>query len=348
MRLSYKKAGVDQAKKERWLEKIQKLIKTTYSKDTVTLDKGYAGCLSVKSFARKLGQPVLVACCDGVGTKLKIAQMLNRYDTVGIDLVAMNVNDLITTGATPLFFLDYIATGKISSHILTRIMKGIVKGCGEGLCVLLGGETAEMPKFYKQGEYELAGFAVGIVDKQKIITGKRIKPGDVIIGIHSNGLHSNGYSLVQKILFEVHSIKLDKLFGDLKISIGEELIKPTKIYVKVIKELLERFEPCVQIKGIAHITGGGMPGNIPRILPADCCAVVNRKNLPQMPIFKIIKKLGNVSEREMFSVFNMGIGMVVIVSQEICSDVLQSISNQRHNASIIGGIEKGNKRVIIK
>ncbi len=255
---------------------------------------------------------------DGVGTKLKIAFMLDRHDTVGIDLVAMCVNDVLVSGAEPLFFLDYLSTGKLAPQKAEAVVKGIAEGCRQAGCALIGGETAEMPSFYADGEYDLAGFAVGVVDRPKLIDGSAIRPGDVLIGLGSTGLHSNGYSLARRVLFEKGGLGLQSRVSGLDGLLGDVLLAPTRIYVKPVLTLVEEFA----IKGIAHITGGGLTENLPRVLPRNCRAVVDRGGWPIPAIFDVIQKMGSVEDEEMYRVFNMGVGLVLVVSAD-CVDKLQ-------------------------
>ena len=252
---------------------------------------------------------MLVSGTDGVGTKLKIAFMTDKHDTVGIDLVAMCVNDILTSGAEPLFFLDYFATGKLKPEKAAEVIKGIAEGCKQAGCSLIGGETAEMPGFYPEGEYDLAGFAVGVVDKDKIINGSDIKEGDVLIGLVSSGLHSNGYSLVRKLFFDIKKMDASAYIPELGTSIGEELLKPTKIYVKAFNSIKDK----IKVKGMAHITGGGISGNLPRIFPEGVSAVINERSWSPPPIFHIIKEMGSVPLDDMRMTFNMGIGYIIAI-----------------------------------
>ena len=281
-----------------------------------------------------MNKPVLVSSSDGVGTKLKVAFMANKHDTVGIDLVAMSVNDIVVGGAKPLFFLDYLAMGILDTDVALDIVKGITKGCKQAGCSLVGGETAEMPGLYKKGEYDLAGFCVGIVDQNNIIDGSSIIAGNKIIGIASSGLHSNGYSLVNKILLD--SLKPCRYLLECGRSLEDELLEPTKIYSKTILNLIKDF----QIKGAAHITGGGMVENIPRILPAGLKAVVYKKSWEVPPIFDIIRKEGNISMEEMFRVFNNGIGMVLVVADRDVDDIITRLKDLEEKAFVIGEIKK--------
>jgi phosphoribosylformylglycinamidine cyclo-ligase len=280
--------------------------------------------------------PVLVSSTDGVGTKLKIAQMMDKHDTVGIDLVAMSVNDVLVQGAEPLFFLDYIATGRIKQEKMVQIVEGISKGCLDAGCALIGGETAEMPGFYSDGVYDLAGFCVGVVDADKLIEGSEIRVGDRIIGIASSGLHSNGYSLARKVLIEESGLHLDRSLPGLEDSLGMELLKPTKIYVRSVLNLIKN----LTVKGIVHITGGGFTDNIPRILPFPCQAVVTRGSWEISPIFKIIQEMGRIEDEEMYRVFNMGIGMLIVVPERETPDILERLEKLGERAYLIGSINQ--------
>lgn len=314
----------------------------TYKKSGVDIDKANKFVEWIKSYYPKIGffsglyeidrNRYLVATTDGVGTKIKIAQLINKHSTIGIDLVAMNVNDIITCGATPLFFLDYIACGKVNLKLLKDIMKGIIKGCKIAQCELLGGETAELPGMYKPGEYDLAGFACGIVEKNKLITGQDIKKGDKIIGLYSSGIHSNGYSLVRKVFSE----------DELK-KYSSEILKPTKIYVPQLKNLLESFRPNKEVKAIVNITGGGFYDNIIRVLPEKTKAIITKSSWTPYKIFQLIEKKGNIPQQEMYRVFNMGIGMVIIVANHVTDKVLKFFNKE---AVLIGEITLSNKREV--
>jgi phosphoribosylformylglycinamidine cyclo-ligase len=290
---------------------------------------------------KKYREPVLVSGTDGVGTKLKIAFMADKHDTVGIDLVAMCVNDILTSGAEPLFFLDYFATGKLKPEKAADVVKGITSGCIEAGCSLIGGETAEMPGFYARGEYDLSGFAVGVVDRKKIIDGSRIKASDVLVGIASNGLHSNGYSLARKVFFDHMKMKTGKYIADLGRSLGEELLRPTSIYVKAFNALSKK----VDIKGMAHITGGGIPGNLPRIFPKGVRAVVDEDSWPKQPVFSLIEKFGNVPHADMRRTFNMGIGLIVVVEKGKADIAVKTLKKAGYHGYLIGEIEKGREGV---
>ena len=333
-KVSYKDAGVDIDRANLFIEKIKPIIGEASRKEVMGGIGGFGGLFRLDM--GKFKDPVLVSSTDGVGTKLKIAQMMDKHDTVGIDLVAMSVNDIIVLGAEPLFFLDYIATGKISVENSVKIVEGVTKGCIEAGCALLGGETAEMPDFYKNDDYDLAGFCVGIVDADKVIDGSKIGAGDRIIGLASNGTHSNGFSLVRKVLFEKKKLSVDDEVDGLDHSIGAELLRPTKIYVKAILNLMKDFN----IKGIMHITGGGFIDNIPRVLPDTCRAVITKGSWDILPIFNVIQKMGNIDEMEMFRVFNMGIGMMIVVADEEMKGVLERLEELGERAYTIGVIDR--------
>lgn len=333
--ITYKKAGVDIDEGDRFVRLISPVVKKTFRPEVLT-DIGSFGAL-FKLDTLRYKEPVLVSGTDGVGTKLKIAFMMDKHDTVGIDLVAMCVNDILTLGAEPLFFLDYFATGKLDADKAKDVVKGIADGCSEAGCSLIGGETAEMPGFYQGEEYDLAGFAVGVVEKSGIVTGERIEAGDAIIGIASSGLHSNGYSLARKIFFEVAHLAVDKYMPELKASLGETLLAPTKIYVNAVKALKEHAD----IRGMAHITGGGLSGNVPRIIRDGLTVVIKENSWPVPPVFNVMKTLGNVPAEDMRKTFNLGIGYVIVLPEEVSG---LSISNLKHygfDAYHIGFVEKG-------
>lgn len=300
---------------------------------------GFSGLFELRS--RKYRHPVLVSSTDGVGTKLKIAFMMNIHDTVGIDLVAMGVNDILTEGAEPLFFLDYFATGKLQPQIALKVIRGIADGCLLAGCTLIGGETAEMPAFYRDGEYDLAGFAVGVVERAKIPNPARIVSGDLLIGLPSSGLHSNGYSLVRKVLFEAKGLRVGDRLSELGRTLGEELLEPTRIYAKVIQALLRRHP----IKGIAHITGGGISGNLPRILPQGRRAWIKRLSWPVPPIFDLIQRFGRVAQSEMDRTFNNGLGIIMVVGKRDADGVGRSLKKMGEKYFLIGEIRKGERRV---
>ena len=326
--ITYKDSGVDIDRADRLVDYITRAGKKTYSSAVLA---GIGGFSAAFSIPKGYKNPVLVSCTDGVGTKLKIAFALGKHNTIGIDLVAMSVNDLITCGAKPLFFLDYFATGKLHSIQAREVLKGIIEGCKISNCALIGGETAEMPDFYPPGEYDLSGFAVGVVERSKIIDGRKINPGDAVIGLASSGLHSNGFSLVRKLILQKEWKKF-----------GKVLLKPTKIYTKVMSKLIGKRN----IKGIAHITGGGLLENIPRILPSGTGIIIKKGSWQVPPIFKLLQKRGNIPEREMYKTFNMGIGMVLIVPLSQASKILR-VANRYEKAYIIGRVVKGKQEVQI-
>ncbi len=313
---TYRDAGVDIDAGDEFVDRIKPLVRSTFRPEVLTDLGGYGGLFGLQ--AGKYKEPVLVSGTDGVGTKLKIAFMMDRHDSVGIDLVAMCVNDIVVSGAEPLFFLDYFATGELSVSKAQEVVAGIAEGCRQAGCALIGGETAEMPSFYPDGEYDLAGFAVGVVDRSKIIDGRHIAPGDVVLGLASSGLHSNGYSLARRVLFDHAKLTIASRLSELNRSIGEVLLTPTRIYAKQILALLEQFP----IKGIAHITGGGITENLPRVFPKGVRARITRKAWPVPPIFDVIGRLGQVDRDEMYRVFNMGIGLILVVPPDSVSGVL--------------------------
>ena len=332
--MKYKDAGVDIDKANLFVEKIKPIIKTASRREVVGGIGSFGGLFHLDT--QKFKDPILVSATDGVGTKLKVARMMDKHDTVGIDLVAMSANDVVVQGAEPLFFLDYIATGKIDLEKSVKIVEGVTKGCIEAGCALIGGETAEMPECYNDNEYDLAGFCVGIVNADKLIDGSEISVGDRIIGLASNGIHSNGFSLARKVLFERGKLTIDDKAPGLDNSIGTELLRPTKIYVKPILNLIKNFN----IKGAAHITGGGFIDNIPRVLPNPCQAIITRGSWDIPPIFNVIKDRGNINEMEMLKVFNMGIGMMIVVSDRDLKEVLERLGGLGQQAYAIGVIEK--------
>ncbi len=336
---SYKDAGVNIDLADHIVNKIKPLISKTSIPGVLGDIGGFGGLFSLVE--QKYKEPVLVSGTDGVGTKLKIAFALDKHDSVGIDLVAMCVNDIVASGAKPLFFLDYISIGKLSEKIALNLIKGISQGCKMAKCALLGGETAEMPGFYPEGEYDLAGFVVGIVEKSKIIDGKEIKEGDSIIGISSSGLHSNGFSLVRKVLLESNNYKISDEISSLGRSLGEELLSPTKIYLRPVLHLLGKYN----ILGIAHITGGGISENIPRVLPEGVSVKIDRESWPKLPIFSLIQKEGEISDSEMFRTFNMGIGMVLIVREDKAVQIIKELGQIDFPSYIIGKVVKGKQKV---
>ena len=333
-RITYKDAGVDIDAGNTFVKMIKPLVKATSRPEVIADIGGFGGLFSLNS--NKYKNPVLVSGTDGVGTKLKIAFLAGRHDTIGIDLVAMCVNDIIVQGAEPLFFLDYLATAKLDPEKGASIIKGVSEGCIQAGCALIGGETAEMPGFYSGDEYDMAGFAVGVVDRDKIIDGSSITVGNRLIGIASSGLHSNGYSLARKIIFDKMGLGVDDIVPGLDKTVADELLTPTRIYVRSILNLLRDFP----INGIAHITGGGLLENIPRILPNGCKALVHKNSWQPAPIFHILQQSGNIDENEMFRTFNCGIGMVLAVPEKEADEVLIRLSGLNENAFVIGEIAK--------
>lgn len=331
-KLTYKDAGVDTNEGEKAVLLMKDHVKKTFS-DNVLTGLGNFGSL-FRLDLEDIKQPVLVAGTDGVGTKLKIAFLMDKHDTVGQDCVAMCVNDVLCHGAKPLFFLDYIATGKVKAEKVADIVKGVADGCVLSECSLVGGETAEMPDFYDEDEYDMAGFAVGIVDKTKIIDGSKIKKDNVVIGIQSSGFHSNGYSLVRKVFFEKMNMDVADYVEELNMTLGEALLTPTKIYTKACNNVLQKHP----VNGIIHITGGGFYENIPRIIPSGLGAEINVGTWDVPPVFPYIKKCGNIDENEMFATFNMGIGMMMVVDESHVGGVIEALIDAGEKAFVIGKI----------
>ncbi|GJQ59976.1 MAG: phosphoribosylformylglycinamidine cyclo-ligase [Candidatus Scalindua sp. AMX11] len=344
---TYKDAGVDIETKSRFTRDIYGQMRKTFGPRVIENPGGFAGLFSLNCNSREYEQPVLIASTDGVGTKLKIAFMMDRHNTIGIDLVAMCVNDLLVLGGEPLFFLDYLASSSLVPEKLKEVVEGIATGCCESGCSLIGGETPELPGFYNPGEYDLAGFAVGVVEKKRIIKGDKILPGDVVIGLRSSGLHSNGFSLVRKVLFEKANLDIHSEIDQIRGNVGDELLVPTKIYVQPIMSLLRQYKMKRVVKGMAHITGGGLLGNIPRILPSGCSVQIHKGGWPAHRIFSVIQEMGEVAEHEMYRVFNMGIGFVLIVSKSFSSSVLKNLQKMKEEAFVIGEVVKGDGRVEI-
>lgn len=334
-KLTYKDAGVDTKEGARAVGLMKDHVKKTFTENVLT-GLGSFGSL-YKLDLEGIEEPVLVSGTDGVGTKLKIAFLMDKHDTVGQDCVAMCVNDIVCQGAAPLFFLDYIATGKVKAEKIEDIVKGIADGCVISDCSLVGGETAEMPSFYAEGEYDMAGFAVGIVDRKKIIDGSKVSEGNVVIGIPSSGIHSNGYSLVRKIFFEKMNMDVEDYVDELDMTLGEALLKPTRIYVRPAKAVFKKYD----VNGVVHMTGGGFYENIPRIIPEGLGVDIELGSWDILPIFKYIQKCANVDLREMFSTFNMGLGMLFVVDESIASGVMSVLIANGENPSIVGKITKG-------
>jgi phosphoribosylformylglycinamidine cyclo-ligase len=336
---AYKKAGVDIAAGNEAVERMKKHVKRTFRPEVMTDLGGFGGLFGLNK--DKYEEPVLVSGTDGVGTKLKIAFAMDKHDTIGIDAVAMCVNDIIVQGAEPLFFLDYLACDKVIPEKIEAIIKGISDGCVQSGCALIGGETAEMPGMYAEGEYDIAGFTVGIVDKKKIIDGSAIRPGDVVLGLASSGVHSNGFSLVRKLLLEDKGYTLHDHVDALGDKLGNVLLTPTKLYVKPILAILDK----VAIKGMAHITGGGFIENIPRVLPDGVNVEIEYGSWPILPIFELLQREGGISNNDMFRTFNMGIGMVVVVSAEDAEKAVQLAEAQGEKVYSLGKVTEGNRVV---
>jgi phosphoribosylformylglycinamidine cyclo-ligase len=338
---TYASAGVDIDAANRATEKIKELARTTFNVRTLSEIGSFGGMFDA-AFP-EMRQPVLVASADGVGTKLKIAFATNTHNTIGCDLVNHCVNDILVQGARPLFFLDYIATGKLLPETITSIIAGITRGCRENDCVLLGGETAEMPGFYADGEYDVAGFIVGVVDREKVIDGHAITPGDVVLGLPSVGLHTNGYSLARRLFFESAGYSPESYLEDLNETVGAALLKPHISYLPALKGLID----SGLIKGLAHITGGGLLENIPRILPGGTAVEIRRQSWPVLPIFELIQHIGHIEDAEMYRTFNMGIGMVVICSAAAAGEVRQSLELSGVHTFEIGSVTVGERNVSI-
>ncbi|MEM7232924.1 MAG: phosphoribosylformylglycinamidine cyclo-ligase [Planctomycetota bacterium] len=346
--VTYKDSGVSLKNADEAVDRISKYVRSTYSPKVLTGSHGgFAGMFQLDYPAgilrKAYRQPVLVACTDGVGTKLEVAYKTGIADTIGIDLVAMCVNDLIVQGAEPLFFLDYIAVGKLEPELVAQVVKGIADGCRESGCAILGGETAEMPGFYPENHYELAGFSVGVVEKSRVINGRNVQPGDDVIGIPSSGIHSNGYSLVRKVFLSGRPKKsvLERELKGCELPLGRELLRPTRLYVKPLLKIIRKYRTKKPIKALAHITGGGLEGNVPRVLPPGMDVVIDKKSWKIPPIFRHLKREGKVPEREMFRVFNMGIGMVMVTSPHFTSSILDQLADAGYPSYKIGKVTKG-------
>ena len=346
--ISYADAGVSIDNANRAVSKIREFARSTFNERTLTEIGSFGGMFS--GAFPDMAEPILVASADGVGTKLKLAFETGIHNTVGADLVNHCVNDILVQGARPLFFLDYFATGKLEPDVTASVVEGMARACKENGCVLLGGETAEMPDFYPPGEYDLAGFIVGVVDKKNVIDGKSIVPGDVVLGIPSNGLQTNGYSLARKLFFEIGGYKVDSYIEELGTTVGEALLKTHQSFLKPLESLLDLHAEADKsvrtpsIKGLAHITGGGFLENIPRILPDGVSVEINRGSWPEPPIFGLMQRLGNVSDQELFRTFNMGIGMIVICSKSASPKIIM----QATGVYELGFVKKGNLEVSIR
>jgi len=338
--IKYKDAGVDIDAANRVTERIKKLARSTFNENVLSEIGGFGGMFNGRFSDTR--EPVLVSSCDGVGTKLKVAFAVGVHNTVGQDLVAHCVNDILVQGARPLFFLDYIATGKLNPEVVSQIVEGLATGCRDSNCALLGGETAEMPGLYADGEYDLAGFIVGVVDRHRIINGSRITVGDIVVGLPSLGLHTNGYSLARKLFFDSAGYALDQTVPELGCTAAQELLKPHKSYLPALERLIEH-EGI--IKGMAHITGGGLVENIPRILPTNVDVVIQEGSWPSLPVFDLIQKIGDVPREEMLRTFNLGIGMIVITTPHSLQFLEDQLKYSRQEFHVIGEVVPGNRQV---
>jgi len=351
--LSYEQSGVSIDANDRMVEQIWSAVAGTFGPRVIESKGGFAGMFRLdydeKLFKRNYKNPVLVACTDGVGSKVQLAVKMKKFDTVGIDLVAMSVNDMLVAGAEPLFFLDYIAVNKLIPEMIAELVKGVAAGCRQADCALIGGETAEMPDTYAKEDFDMAGFAVGVLERDKTITGENVRKGDVILGLASNGLHSNGYSLVRNICFKQAGLKMsdvpDKLGGSM---LGDVLLEPTRIYVRPVIKLLSQYKVKKIVHAMAHITGGGLVGNIPRVLPKDCDAVIKKSSWPRHRIFTFLQDTGPVEVEEMFRVFNMGIGYVLIVAEDFADSIMKKLKRYGEKVYRIGRITTGTGKVVLK
>ncbi len=351
--ISYEQSGVSIDANDRMVRQIYSAVASTFGPRVIESKDGFAGMFRLdydeRLFKRNYKNPVLVACTDGVGSKVQLAGDMKRFDTVGIDLVAMSVNDMLVQGAEPLFFLDYLAVHKLEPQFVAELVKGIAAGCRQADCALIGGETAEMPDTYASGDFDMAGFAVGVIERKKIITGRIIRKGDVVLGLASNGLHSNGYTLVRNICFKRAGLKMndrpEALGGAV---LGDVLLEPTRIYVRPLTKLLSKYKVKRVVHGMAHITGGGLVGNIPRVLPKDCNAVIKKSSWPMQKIFTFLQDAGPVEEEEMFRVFNMGIGFVLVVAEDFADSIAKKLTKFGEKVYRIGRITTGTGKVVLK
>jgi len=346
---TYKDAGVDLEAYREAMSRLPRLISRTYTPRVIRLEGGFAGLFQLdfanRLFARRYRDPVLVSCTDGVGTKLKLASMTGVHNTVGIDLVAMSVNDAICCGAEPLFFLDYVAMPKDDPPLLEQIVEGISAGCVESDCALLGGETAILPDVYSPGDYDLAGFCVGVAERRSIIDGRAIAPEDLVIGVASSGLHSNGFSLVRKVVFEIAGLKVDDPVEELGKTVGEALLEPTRIYVRAVRRVLTHYKVKNVVHGIAHVTGGGLHENLERILPDGARVTIDRDSWPVPPVFTWVQRLGEIDQSEMDRVFNMGLGLVLVVSPYYAESIRHQLTRCGMESWQIGRVVEGPRGV---
>lgn len=341
MALSYRDSGVDLELYEQAMGRIPALLARTNTPRVMPLPGGFAGLFKLQDATHKYRDPVLVSGTDGVGTKIKVAHMAGVYNTIGIDLVAMCVNDCLCLGAEPLFFLDYVAMGKDNPDRLTQIVKGVTDGCVQAGTALLGGETAIMPDVYSVDDFDLAGFCVAVAEKDKLLTGASIRPGDILIGVPSTGFHSNGYSLVRKAVFGAGQKKIDDHVPELGQTVAEALLRPTRIYASLTASVMAKFIPGIDLMAIAHITGGGLGDNITRLLPEGCAIRIDRSSWDPNPVFGWVQGLGQIDREEMFRVFNMGIGMVFIVRKNLTDRMLEHLRSQNETAYVLGEVTEG-------
>ncbi len=351
--ISYEQSGVSINANDEMVEKIYGYVSSTFGPRVMGSKWAFAGMFRLdydeRLFKKNYKNPVLVACTDGVGSKVQLASKIKKFDTVGIDLVAMNVNDMLVHGAEPLFFLDYIAIHKLAPETIAEMVKGVAAGCRLADCALIGGETAEMPDTYREGDFDMAGFAVGVVERKKIVTGKNVRKGDYILGLASSGLHSNGYTLARNICFKRASLKMTDTLNELDGAVlGDVLLEPTRIYVRPIVKLLSNYKVKRVVHAMAHITGGGLPGNVSRMLPKTCDAVLKRESWPRQKIFTFLQAKGPIEEDEMYNVFNMGIGFVLIVAEEFADSITKKLSRYGEKVYKIGRVTGGTGKVLIK
>jgi len=351
--ISYAEAGVNIDANDAMVDQIQTHVASTFGPRVIAAKNAFAGLFRLdydeKLFKKNYRNPVLVACTDGVGSKVQLAAQIQCYDTVGIDLVAMSVNDMLVGGAEPLFFLDYLAVHALEPSVIADMVKGIAAGCRLADCALIGGETAEMPDTYAPGDFDMAGFAVGVVEKDRMITGQRVEPGDVVLGLASSGLHSNGYTLARKICFERARLSMDDAVADLGGKrLREVLLEPTRIYVPAVVKLLSQYKVKQVVHAMAHITGGGLVGNIPRVLPKHCNAVIQRTSWPVSQVFSFLQAAGPVEPDEMMRVFNMGIGYVLVVAPDFARSITEKLTRYGEQVYRIGTITRGNGRVVLR
>jgi phosphoribosylformylglycinamidine cyclo-ligase len=351
--ISYAESGVSINANDEMVRRIQSAVAGTFGPRVIQSHNAFAGMFRLdydeRLFKKNYKNPVLVACTDGVGSKVQLAAEIKKFDTVGIDLVAMSVNDMLVQGAEPLFFLDYLAVHKLVPEIVAELVKGVAAGCKVADCALIGGETAEMPDTYAPGDFDMAGFAVGVIERKKIITGQTIRNGDVILGLASSGLHSNGYTLARSICFKQAKLDMTDVIDELGgAMLGDVLLEPTRIYVRPIVKLLSQYKVKRIVHGMAHITGGGLPGNVPRVLPKDCNAVIKKSSWPKHKIFTFLQNTGPVEAGEMYRVFNMGIGFVLIVAEDFADSIARKLTRYGQQVYKIGRITTGTGRVVLK